>query len=88
MAGYLNYFELSEQGYRDYLIWDDQRVIDWDMLEEAKLDLLKSDTGEVKPERSEKMSRMKVVYLYKAKQGESLTEKKNLEEIQKVEKFI
>lgn len=34
------------------------------------------------------MSRLKVVYLYKSKPGESLIEKKNLEEIQKIENYI
>lgn len=75
----LNYFELNEPGYRDYLIWDNERIIDWDMLEAAKVDLLKSDSDEAKPERSEKMERLAVVYLYKSKPGESLIEKKNLE---------
>ena len=84
----LNYFELNEPGYRDYLIWDNQRIIDWDMLEAAKIDLLKSDDDKAKPERSEKMSRLKVVYLYKSKTGDSLIEKKNLEEIQKQEEYI
>jgi hypothetical protein len=79
VAGGLNYFELAEPGYRDYLIWDNQRIIDWDMLEAAKMDLLKSDSDEAKPERSEKMSRLKVVYLYESKSGDSLIEKKNLE---------
>lgn len=70
------------------MIWDNQRIIDWDMLEAAKVDLLKSDDDKAKPVRSEKMSRLKVVYLYKGKQGESLIAKKNLEAIQKQEEYI
>ena len=36
----LKYFDLNEPGYRDFLIWDNQRIIDWDMLEEAKTQML------------------------------------------------
>lgn len=27
----MEYFDLNDQSYRDFLIWDDQRTVDWDM---------------------------------------------------------
>lgn len=36
-AFYLNYFEISDQNYREFALWDDPRIMDWDMQEAAKL---------------------------------------------------
>lgn len=45
IAFYLDYFALNDQNYREYMLWDNQRTIDWDMQEAAKMELLKSDEG-------------------------------------------
>lgn len=71
-AFYLQYFDLNSPNYRDFLIWENQRTIDWDMQEAAKSQLLQSDSGEPKAVRSEKMDRLTVVYLYMADEGQSL----------------
>lgn len=65
VAFYMSYFDINEQNYREYALWDNQRIIDWDMQEAAKLQLLKSDDEESKkPVRSEKMTTLKSVILY------------------------
>jgi len=34
-AYFLKYFELNDEHYRDFLVWNDQATIDWDMREAA-----------------------------------------------------
>ena len=40
IAFFADYFSLNDPNDREYAIWEDQRIIDWDMVEAAKLQLL------------------------------------------------
>lgn len=33
----MSYFDINNANDREYAIWDDKRIIDWDMNEAAKL---------------------------------------------------
>jgi hypothetical protein len=89
VAFFMDYFSLNDPNDREYAIWDDQRIIDWDMVEAAKLQLLQSEEGQSIPVRSEKMSKLTSVILYKGAEAESsMTEKRILEKIQRLEDDI
>lgn len=79
----LDFYALNYPHERDFAIWDDKRVLEWDMIEATKLQLLKSDQGQDTPIRSEKMSKLSQIIVYKGKDfEESLITRKNLEMIQ------
>jgi hypothetical protein len=48
----LGYFEMNEQGNRDFLIWDNDIVIDWDMRNLGRDFIEKYDGGDKKPLRT------------------------------------
>lgn len=84
----MNYFDINEQNYREYALWDDQRIIDWDMNEAAKLQLLNAGDEGKMPVRSEKITPLKAVILYKVEGEEDMLDKKYLEQIFDLEKDI
>lgn len=61
----LEFYSLNYPHERDFAIWDDKRVLEWDMIEATKLQLLKSEEGSNTPVRSEKMSKLSQIIVYK-----------------------
>ena len=49
----LGYFEIAPQGKRDFLIWQDDKVVAWDMQILAKEYLEEKDGSAQKPERTQ-----------------------------------
>lgn len=89
VAFFMDYFTFNSPNDREFAIWGDQRIIDWDMVESAKLQLLKYEEGIDIPIRSEKMTKLNSVILYKsADTNVSLIEKRTLEKIQTLEEDI
>ena len=87
-AYFLKYFELNDEHYRDFLVWNDQATIDWDMREAAHQTIQKGYGLQQQPVRTELMEDLTATLLYQGKDGQNLLDKSALLELQKFEQKI
>ena len=76
--------ELDEIHERDYLVWNDPKVVEWDKLQVAE-EYLQSKGDETVPLRATSPEKSNPVLIFKHKKKGNLLEKKFLTTIQKLE---
>ena len=82
----LGYFKLSDSTNRDFLVWDDQKVIDYDMMVAGKEAIQVAAGQDQKPVRMQTASPWNAIVLIKAPEGnDNLLLKENLVAIDQVE---
>ena len=84
-----DYFALTPQNNRDFLIWDDERVIPWDMQQAGRNAILAAQSSTKVSERVQDVSWWNAIMVYQVRnENESLLDKKYLLQIQQIEKSI
>lgn len=81
------FFELTEQNNRDFLVWDHQKVIDWDKQVAGREAILAAQGQDKKPIRIQNTRTWNPIILIKSpSESESLLKKKYLLQMNEIEK--
>jgi hypothetical protein len=86
----VGYFDLDERYIRDFMIWDDEKTISYDMQQVAREYIEKFDGAASKPIRTQSVSLWNTLMLYENSEDKhyGLMSLDNLKRIQDVETMI